>query len=108
MNQILNKKEDKNKEELTKYVENKDSIYSELNGSIGANRRLEDIYNFLKSNINYNISKNNQSKDWPKFIKETIQHNKKMDMKNESNNKRTEEKKNKLLYLIFMFQKVMN
>ena len=89
---------DKYEKELSNFVENKVSIYPKLNGCISGNTRLEDIYNFLKSNQNYNNSKNNQSKHWPKYINEAIEHNKNLAEKNRSNNQDTDEKETKIMY----------
>lgn len=57
-------------------MENKKIYLSKLNGCISASTRLEDIYNFLKSNLNYKKYKMNVSKQWPEYINKSIQHDK--------------------------------
>lgn len=51
---------DKYKYELIHYIENKDSIYPEIKRCINGKKRLEDIYNYLKSKNIDNYSKNNK------------------------------------------------
>ena len=55
---------------LTTYVINKSSLYPEIKGAIGGKTKLQDIYNFLQSEIQ---STNN--KKWPIYIEEAIKHN---------------------------------
>lgn len=59
---------EKNEYELTHFIKKKYSIYPELKGCINGNKRLEDIYNFLKSCINY---KANKTKTWTSYMTET-------------------------------------
>ena len=59
------------KEFLTNYVLNEFSIYSEIKGRKYGETKLQDIYNFLHSEIQ---TPNN--KKWPKYIEEAIAYNK--------------------------------
>ena len=61
------------KEFLTNYVRNEFSIYPEIKGTKCGETKLQDIYNFLHSEI---LTPNN--KKWPKYIEEAIAHNKQL------------------------------
>ena len=71
-NEISDKEGDnKNHNEyLTSYVNNKYSNYPELKGTKFGETKLEDIKNFLISELN-----NSKKKKWPKYIEEAIEHN---------------------------------
>ena len=59
------------KEFLTNYVRNEFSIYPDIKVTKCGETKLQDIYNFLHSEI---LTTNN--KKWPKYIEEAIAHNK--------------------------------
>ena len=59
------------KDYLTSYVKNKYSNYPELKGTKFGETKLEDIKNFLISELN-----DSKKKKWPKYIEEAIEHNK--------------------------------
>ena len=62
---------------LTSYVINESSIYPEIKGTICGKTKLQDIYNFLQSEI-----KSPNKKKWPNYIEEAINHNKQLESKN--------------------------
>ncbi len=73
---------------LTTYVINESLPYPEIKGTICGETKLQDIYNFLQSEIQ---SPNN--KKWPSYIEEAIKHNKQLESK-ENEKKQINQKKN--------------
>ena len=70
--------ESKYEEALKNFLTNENLIYPKMEGCKNGETRLEDIFNFLKSEIDFNNNKLNK-KLWPKFItnlKEQIKANK--------------------------------
>ena len=61
---------------LTTYVNNEKSIYPEIKGTKSGETKLQDIYNYLQSEIQ---SPNN--KKWPSYIEDAIKHNKNLESK---------------------------